>query len=295
VKPGEKRVVRNLTKKKIHRLVPPVETQAARHDIDPRADADVPSGVARRGIQSVEVGFRVLAALAAEAEPSTLGAVAKRAGLSPSQAHRYLASLVNSGMAHQQASSGRYDLGPQAIQVGLAALARIDIFAAADPAIAAFARATGRTTLLAARGPLGPTIVRWHVGRRPTVTSLAVGSVLPFFNSATGHAFLGFMSDEEVDGLVEEPSFPPAAEIATLRRKVRSQMCASVDELLIPGLRATAVPILDIQGRAVLVATMIATPAFPRADDGRILRTLKETCRTLSERQGGSWPRQLPG
>lgn len=249
---------------------------------------------ARRGIQSVGIGFRVLAALAAEAEPAALGAVAQRAGLSPSQAHRYLASLVASGMAHQQSGSGRYELGPQAIQIGLAALARVDIFAAADPAIAAFTRDTGRTTLLAARGPLGPTIVRWHAGRRPIITSLAVGSVLPFFNSATGHAFLGFMSEDEVAGLVadEKPALTEP-EIAAIRRQVRAKMCASVDELLIPGLRATAVPILDLQGRAVLVATMMATSAFARDDDEAILRTLQDTCRHLTQHQGGSWPPEV--
>ena len=153
-----------------------------------------------RGIQSVDIGFRVLAALAAEPEAATLGTIAKRAELSPSQTHRYLSSLIASGMAHQHPASGRYELGPQAIQIGLAALARTDIFAEADPAIAAFTRDTGRTTLLAARGPLGPTIVRWHFGRRPVVTSLSVGSVLPLLNSATGFAFLAFMNDDEVAG-----------------------------------------------------------------------------------------------
>jgi DNA-binding IclR family transcriptional regulator len=66
-------------------------------------------------------------------EAATLGAVAKRSALSASQAHRYLASLIASGMAHQNPSSGRYDLGPQAIQIGVAALARTDVFAEADP------------------------------------------------------------------------------------------------------------------------------------------------------------------
>jgi DNA-binding IclR family transcriptional regulator len=245
----------------------------------------------RRGIQSVGIGFRVLAALAAEAKPAALGAVARRSGLSPSQAHRYLASLVASGMANQQSASGRYELGPQAIQIGLAALARVDIFAAADPAIAAFTRDTGRTTLIAARGPLGPTIVRWHAGLRPIITSLAVGSVLPLFNSATGHAFLGFMNEDEVAGLVaDEQSAPAESRIAAIRRQVRATMSASVDELLIPGLRATAVPILDLQGRAVLVATMMATSAFPRAEDEAILRTLRDICRHLTQNQGGAWP-----
>jgi len=259
-------------------------------DTEDESDASSPAAQ-RRGIQSVEIGFRVLAALAAEPEAAPLGAIARRTGLSPSQAHRYLASLVASGMAHQHAASGRYELGPQAIQIGLAALARTDVFAEADPAIAAFTRDSGRTTLLAARGPLGPTIVRWYAGRRPVVTSLAVGSVLPLFNSATGHAFLSFMNDDEIAAARDADAAIAAspAEVDAIRARVRKAMFASVDEMLIPGLRAAAVPILDIQGRAVLVATAMATSAFPRADDAAIVGQLQAVCRALTERLGARW------
>lgn len=271
------------------RAMQPTELIAA--DTDEQSADEGPT--ARRGIQSVEIGFRVLASLAAEPQPSTLGAVAKRAGLSASQTHRYLASLIASGMAHQVVSSGRYDLGPQAIQIGLAALARTDVFAEADPVIAEFTRNTGRTTLVAARGPLGPTIVRWHAGRPPVITSLAVGSVLPLLGSATGHAFLGFMHPDEVADAVEHEkrSDPRAADIDVdaIRHRVRKTMSASVDEMLIPGLRATAVPILDIQGRAALVATVMATPAFARKDDNAIVGALKAACKALTERVGARW------
>lgn len=258
-----------------------------------KATSKIPSDAPRRGIQSVTIGFRVLAALAAEPGPAPLNAIAARASLSASQAHRYLASLVASGMAAQNPASGRYELGPQAIQVGLAALARTDIFAEADPAIAAFTRDTGRTALVAARGPAGPTIVRWHVGRVPVITSLAVGSVLPLLRSATGHAFLSFMSDEEIAGAVEQEDASgqsgAAINAAAIRRQVRDTMSASVDELLIPGLRATAVPILDIQGRAALVVTMIATSAFAREQDLAIVGKLQSVCKSLTERFGGRW------
>jgi DNA-binding IclR family transcriptional regulator len=256
-----------------------------------RVGKGAPAAGQRRGIQSVDIGFRVLTALAAEPEPAPLGTIAKRAGLSPSQAHRYLASLIASGMARQHESSGRYELGPQAIQIGLAALARTDVFAEADPAIATFTRDTGRTTLLAARGPLGPTIVRWHPGPRPIVTSLAVGSVLPLFSSATGFVFLAFMNDEEIAAALKtEGVRRSAADVGAVRRKVRTAMYATVDELLIPGLRAVAVPILDIQGRVALVATAIATNAFAREEDDDIRGKLQSACRTLTERLGAAWP-----
>ena len=119
------------------------------------------SDARRRGIQSVETGLHVLAALAACGGPVPLSAVAQRAGVSPSQAHRYLSSLMAAGMAKQEPGSGLYDLDSGAIRLGLAALARLDVFARADATFMEFARATGRTCLLAVWGTRAP---RWCAG-----------------------------------------------------------------------------------------------------------------------------------
>src|SRR5829696_5735542 len=143
-----------------------------------------------RGIQSVETGLHLLAALAACGGPVPLSAVAQRAGVSPSQAHRYLSSLMAAGMAKQDPSSGLYDLDAGAIRLGLAALARLDVFARADATFMEFARATGRTCLLAVWGDAGATVVRWYPGNPPVITSLAIGSVMPLLRSATGRVFL---------------------------------------------------------------------------------------------------------
>jgi DNA-binding IclR family transcriptional regulator len=67
-------------------------------------------------------------------------------------------------------------------------------------------------------------------------------------------------------------------------------MFAAGDDILIPGLRAIAVPILDIQGGAALVATAIATGTFPRDEDDSIRSKLQAVCRGLTERVGASWP-----
>lgn len=250
----------------------------------------------RRGIQSVGIGLRVLAALSAEAGPATLTEIAKRAELSASQTHRYLASFVAAGMARQDGPNGRYDLGAEAIRVGLAALARIDVFAQSDPAIAAFTRETGRTTLGAVLGPAGPTVVRWHAGPKPVVTSLSIGSVLPLIGSATGHVFLSFLPEEEVAGALKRynsGASVKAADVQAIRRRVRAEMSAYVDEMLIPGLRATAVPILDLQGYPALVVTAIASSTVDRRQDAAIVQRLREVCRLLTEQIGGRWPAQL--
>lgn len=80
----------------------------------------------RAGIQSVEVGFTLLEVLAKADGPLMLRDLAASASMSAAKAHRYLVSFQRLGLVHQDASSTRYDLGPSALQLGLAALTRVD-------------------------------------------------------------------------------------------------------------------------------------------------------------------------
>ena len=133
--------------------------------------------------------------LAAEAGPVALKRIADAAGLAPSQTHRYLVSLLAGGMVVQDAASGLYDLGPGALTLGLAALARNDAVERAASALRATVDDTGWTGLLAVMGPAAPTIVRWYAGRPPVITTLSLGSILPLTRSATGRVFLAYLDD----------------------------------------------------------------------------------------------------
>src|SRR5690348_7719291 len=83
------------------------------------------------GVQSIEVGMRLLTALAEAGGEKGLNALAAAAGMPPAKAHRYLVSLTRSGFVEQDAATGRYALGTQAVWVGLVALGRTDIVQAA--------------------------------------------------------------------------------------------------------------------------------------------------------------------
>ena len=218
--------------------------------------------------------------------------MARRAGVSPSQAHRYLSSLMAAGMAKQDESSGLYDLDAGAIRIGLAALARLDVFARADLAFGAFAQATGRTCLLAVWGEAGATVVRWYPGNPPVITSLAIGSVLPLLHSATGRVFFAFGDRAAMDAaarraLKSDRAHAPL-DLDAIRREVRAAGGAEVDGMLIPGLRAAAAPVFDLQGRLAVVATATATPAFDPKGDAAAVAALHAACREVTEAIGGT-------
>lgn len=243
----------------------------------------------RAGIQSVEIGMRVLETLASLGGPRPLAAIVRGCGLSPSQTHRYLASLSEAGMV-QQDVRGNYDLGPAALKLGLSALARIDVFRIADEKLSEFRSETGGTVLLAALGPAGPTIVRWHMGSPPIVTSLALGSVLSLVNSATGQVFMAFSQESEIASFVQtelerNPSVS-AAQINEVTASVRKNGKAHVSGTLIPGLDAKAYPILDLQGKAVFVATLISLHDPRERKDSKSAKRLESLCGEISQMLG---------
>jgi DNA-binding IclR family transcriptional regulator len=238
--------------------------------------------------------MRVLAALAAGAGAQALSAIGARAGVSPSQTHRYLQSLLASGMAVQD-TSGRYDLGPSAIGVGIAALSRLDAFARAEAALRSFSTETGRTSLLSVWGEAGAVVVRWFPGTPPVYTTVALGSTLPLLHSASGHVFLAFLPERLTKAVLSHELAHDHAvltmDVPTIRAAVQARLLSDAAPTMLPGLRAMAAPVFDLQGNLALVATAIATTAFDVEEDDAVAQRLQAACQAATEAVGGVWPR----
>ncbi|CAG0994807.1 partial Transcriptional repressor IclR, partial [Rhodocyclaceae bacterium] len=129
----------------------------------------------RQGIQSIEVGTPLLKALAEHGGPMMLRDLAATADMPAAKAHRYLVSFMRTGLVTQDAVSGRYDLGPFALEIGLASLARLDAVRIATPLIEDLNERIEETVALAVWGNMGPTIVRWVESRRPVTVNLRTG------------------------------------------------------------------------------------------------------------------------
>lgn len=250
------------------------------------------AGDKRRGIQSVEIGIRVLSAVAGNRGPASLSSIAQASGLSVSQTHRYLASLMSSGMVKQEGRSGLYNLDFGAIRIGLAALARLDSFALADRVFRELARLTRWTCLLAVWGDNGPVVVRWFSGDPPVITSLAIGSTLPVLRSSTGQVFHAFADKALTLDLARKEARQMGRglrDFEAMRDKVIDDRCAQVEGDLVPGLRATSAPVFDVQGRIVFAATLIANANFDVAEDEAARSHLIAACQSLTETLGGTW------
>lgn len=226
------------------------------------------------GIQSVDTALQLLAVLADQAGPTTLTDLARASDMPPSKVHRYLASFLNAGLVVQAGRSGKYDLGPGAMRLGLSAIARHDFVNRPSEALADLRDETGMTVLLSVWGGGGATVVRWERAASPVVTSMGLGTTLPLLTSSSGRAFLTWAPRAPIQSLLEvelrrmkrTPALasdfvPTASGVADLCDRIRAQGYATVDGDFIPGLVALAAPVLDWQGQAQAVITLIGTEA----------------------------------
>ena len=253
------------------------------------------TGATSGGIQSVDVALGILGALARSGGPISLSELARRCDMPPSKAHRYLASFMAAGLVVQAGRSGKYDLGPSAMELGLAALSRHDFVNRASDALPELRDATGMTVLLSVWGSEGATVVRWERAPSPVITSMGLGTTLPLLTSASGRVFLAWSPPKATrERLAAElaiarsnPAFDATlnrddAALSGLRQTIREAGFASVDGRFIPGLVAVAAPVLDWQGEAQCVITLIGTdPALIRPDAPSVDR-LKAFCRAQS-------------
>src|SRR5204863_619956 len=132
----------------------------------------------RRGIQSIDTGIRLLEVLEKSDGPLALKELSAKADMDPSGAHRYLASFVRCGLVRQEADS-RYDFGPLALHMGLAAVRRLDPVQLTAQALPKLVPQAGYPALLTVWSNRRPTVVHWQRSRNPVVTHLGLGSVLP--------------------------------------------------------------------------------------------------------------------
>ena len=267
-----------------------MSTTRMRHDAD---------GEAAGGVQSLDGALRLLRALGQQPGAIALGELARSCDMPSPKAHRYLASFVHAGLVRKD-GAGRYDLGRGAMEIGLAALARRDTVNEAADALPDLVRETGVTALISVWGDRGPTVVRWQRAASPIVTSLGLGTTFPLLSSATGRAFLAHLPDAMtvslrdnelrrararpnlIDDLTGGADGSPAAAVRAMKATVRERGFATVDGRFIPGLVALAAPVLDWQGEAELVVTMIGTDPALIDPDGPGIARLRGFCAALS-------------
>ncbi|MEJ8473763.1 IclR family transcriptional regulator [Roseibium algae] len=210
-------------------------------------------------VQSVSIASRFLNVLAHADGPLALGVLARRAGTGNSTAHRYIQSLVKEGLARQDAQSGLYDLGPAALNIGIAALKRIDPIEIAAEFMKDLASRTAMAGGVAVWTERGPTVVRWYRSPYFSFTSVALGDVLPVDNTASGLIFQAFLPDSQIKVARDRQPEPfrgrphDQEELDEIRRSCWSELTGH----LASNVTGQAVPVFDAQGEIACALTTV--------------------------------------
>lgn len=251
------------------------------------------SGGTSGGVQSVEIGTEVLLAVVGGGGPSSLKAIADSSSLPPAKAHRYLVSLIRSGLVEQSPATGKYDLGPVALQVGLAAILRLNVVRAAVPIIEEVREKLGETVMLTIWGDHGPTIVHWDESLVPVTVNARIGSVLPLLGTATGHVFLTWLPRKQTQALVRSEQRQrvgrEAIDVEGLIKQTKKYGlgCFEIEDMR--SLSSMAAPIFGLEGKLIAVVTAFGYKGtFENSPTGENAKTLKSAADEISFKMGYS-------
>lgn len=269
---------------------------AARSTAKPAA---APGNDGRRSIQSVEVGFPLLAALVDAGRPLTLRDLASAAGMTSAKAHPYLVSFTRVGLVQQDTVTGQYELGPFALQMGLVSLQRLDPVRVALPEVDKLQSEIGHTLGIAVLGSHGPTMIHITEASYPVHVNMRKGTVMSMLHTATGQVFAAWLPPKVAEHYIARED-GDAAVIASLtpRKTTRANLEAMLADIRVhgmaralgnplPGVDALSVPVFDHTGGIVLALTSLGpTGLFDASFTGAIARPLLACAQEISRKLG---------
>jgi DNA-binding IclR family transcriptional regulator len=250
----------------------------------------------RHGNRSIVNAVALLRVIASLGRPATLSEIAAAAGMSTPRTHRYLLGLTNTRLVSHCPIRGRYDLGSEIVELGVAALGRIDAVRFATDALVPLAEDTGLASLITVWGTNGPTVIRCEQAHLQSAVRVREGRNLSLLSSASGRVFLTYLPEAMVAPFLErelkerrrqDPLGTAGKSIEALRAEVRRHELGRGIGEENPSIAAISAPVFDANGRLVLCVGLVsAIGGFDTSYKGAPATTLKRLAAELSRRLG---------
>jgi DNA-binding IclR family transcriptional regulator len=242
------------------------------------------------GIQSIEVGLKLLRPIIEAGGPLNLKTLAEAAGYAPPKAHRYLVSLIRMKLVAQDSVTGRYGLGELAFELGLAAIGLLDREAMGRAAIRDIRALTQQTACLVIWANGGATVVSVEPGIGSIFLGVRTGSILSLLRSASGRVFLSYMPRDVTNAvlkqeLAESPLKP--ASVTALIEQIQREGISRIRDSMMVGLSAVSAPVFDHEGRLAYALTSLGqSDSFDTALGSAVVQTVRQKAEELSARLG---------
>jgi DNA-binding IclR family transcriptional regulator len=252
---------------------------------------------ARRGIQSVEIAYRLLTALQSSPESLALKEVAMRAGLSASAANNYLVSLVRTGLATTDIKAGFYRLGPAALALGMSAIQQIDGFELVRLEVTSLRNATQRSAAVTAWTDDGPVSLFKQDGEHRGAFEMRTG-LIPLLTTAAGKVFVACLSepattqliDQELKGALSTTGSATDFRADALRELQRKKY-STVHRADMSGYASMAAPVWDWNGEIRFAISLVGSRSTLLTERGSAhVRALLESAARATAGLGGVSP-----
>ncbi|MEP6965999.1 MAG: IclR family transcriptional regulator [Polaromonas sp.] len=247
---------------------------------------------ARHGVQSFEVGAGVLRAVVRGQRLMTLKDIAAAAEMPPSKAHRYLVSLIRTGLIEQDPVTSRYKLGPFSLDIGLVALDRLDRVRLGLSAISDLRDRINETVGLAVWGDHGPVIVRWERPQRPITVNVVTGTSLPLLTSASGRVFAAWLPKSQTAAQIAKElksramlsTLTTRSEVDAMLAKIRADGIAPVTQhYVFEGVQAVAAPVFNFKSQITMSIAVVGVKGMSDLSaSSPIVDELKKAAAVLS-------------
>jgi DNA-binding IclR family transcriptional regulator len=226
----------------------------------------------RRGIQSVEIAFRILNVLQKSQQATALKDIAPLAELSVSAANNYLVSLVRIGLAAADEKPGHYRLGPAALSLGVSAIQQIDGFEIIRREVTNLRDATGRSAAVTTWTDDGPISLFKQDGDQRGAFEFRTG-LIPMLTSAAGKIYAARLPTGLTAHLIEAEwgaVFGGKADVDKFRedaaRELKRRGYTTIARSDQSGYVSVAAPVLDWNGDVRFTLSLAGTRASMKVE-----------------------------
>lgn len=254
-----------------------------------------------RGIRSIEVGGALLQALVRSGRDMALKDLAAQSGMPAAKAHPYLVSFSKLGLVVQDSATGRYGLGPFALQMGLSALNALDPIKVAIDEATHLANDISLNIAISVWGNMGPTVVHLQECSKQMHVNMRPGTVmLPLMLTATGRVFAAFLPERAVTAMLEKEQaegmrsseladlFSPESQRGLINETREHRMSRALGNP-IPGINAFSAPVFNDSGQMVLAITAMGPAGtFDISWDGDTARRIRACADSIENRLGNT-------
>lgn len=219
-------------------------------------------------IQSVNRAVGLLRLIAmGDAQGLRLVDLVMRSDLTKGTVHRILATLVEEGLVEIESRTKRYRLGVGIYALGAAASNRYDLQRLGKPSLRVIADATEDVGYLWVRDGPDAVCLDYAEGTHPIrVITLGIGYRRPLGVGAGSLVLLAGLADEEIETILardtaRRAAYPNFVERSTLLRLVRTTRASGysfVAGMVINGMSAIGVPVVDHRGSTVAALSVAA-------------------------------------